>query len=106
MAAKAGLFTTKTRRAQKVKVRVTDLHGQRPGLGRLTIRLIIGLGFNSLVDLVFVASDASRQGLRDKLAGTYVIKRQAVIAGRGELVYANLFLMNMALIYREVKRPQ
>jgi uncharacterized RDD family membrane protein YckC len=85
-------------------VRVVNLKGEAPSLVRLTARTLCFFVFNTLVDLIFLASDDSRQALRDKLTGTYVVKRSAQPAGQGRLSYARVFFFGMALLYREVSR--
>ena len=86
------------------RVKVVDLYGHRPGLIRMTLRTLVSFGFNPLLDLIWATSDDSRQGLRDKLCGTYVVRRSAVPCGRGELAYASVFVAGMSMIYREVRR--
>ena len=86
------------------RMKIVDLHGNRPGFFKMTLRFLVSTGFNPLVDLIWLNNDDCRQGLRDKLCGTYVIKRSAIPAGRGALVYTNVFLLGMSLIYREVRR--
>lgn len=87
-------------------IQVVDLSGQPPGLLRLTARALIPLVFNPIMDLLFISSDHSRQALRDKINGTYLIIRGAQIAGTGDFVYARLYYFNLNLLVREVKRPE
>ena len=57
-------------------LRVIDVHGNRPGIGRAALRVVgalvsvatLWLGF------VWIAFDREKRGLHDWLAGTYVIK--------------------------------
>lgn len=63
------------------RLRVVDLQGQRPGLVRLTLRMLLGGGLSPFLDLVYLTSDTSRQSLRDKMGGT----KRAVVAGRGRV---------------------
>ncbi len=86
------------------RVRIVDLHGHRPGLFRMSVRMLVSCAFNPIIDLIWLTSDDSRQGLRDKLCGTYIVRRSATPAGQGELVYVNVFFVAMNLIYREVRR--
>ena len=86
------------------RVRIVDLHGHQPGLFRMSVRTLVSCAFNPIIDLIWLTSDDSRQGLRDKLCGTYIVRRSAVPAGQGELVYVNVFFVGMNLIYREVRR--
>jgi uncharacterized RDD family membrane protein YckC len=86
------------------RIKVVNLHGQSPGLLRLTLRTLVALAFNTLVDLIYLTSDTSRQALRDKISGTYLVKRSAIPAGHGRFIYSRVFFGNYALIYREVAR--
>jgi len=89
-------------------VRVVDLYGDMPALWRLSLRLIWWfLGpVNVLLDLLFMTNDPARQTLRDKLMGTYVVKRQAQPAGKGRRVLRYMHFMGMSLMYPEIVVPQ
>ncbi len=66
-------------------VRVVDLTGGRPSLACMSLRtgfMVIG-PLNALLDLLWVAGDPNRQALRDKLPGTYVIRKGASPAQTG-----------------------
>lgn len=86
------------------RVKAVDLRGQRPTLWRMTLRLIVTLVFNTLIDLIYLTSDSGRQALRDKLSGVYVVRRSAAPAGWGRFVYGRCFFFMYTLIYREVAR--
>ncbi|HEU4886889.1 MAG TPA: RDD family protein, partial [Thermoanaerobaculia bacterium] len=65
--------------------RIVNFSGEQPGylslLGRLAFTV---LGpFNFVVDLLWVSSDPCSQALRDKVAHTYVVRKDAVPAGVG-----------------------
>lgn len=86
------------------RLRVVTLRNERPSLIRMTFRLGLSLIFNPLVDLAAVTVDNTHQAVRDRLAGTYVIRRRATPAGHGPIVRSRLFFMNLTLLYEEVQR--
>lgn len=90
------------------KVRIVDLHGRRPSIGALVMRLMFAvLGpFNFLIDLVWITSDSPRQALRDKYAHTYVIKKDAQPVGTGPIVYSTYHMLGMIFMFPEVKSTE
>jgi uncharacterized RDD family membrane protein YckC len=86
--------------------RIVNLQGKLPGIGALTINLAFAtIGpINVVVDLFWMTGDDNRQALRDKLAGTYVIHKDAQPAGRGKIVYRS-YSMIFNFLFREVQRP-
>ena len=58
---------------------------------------------NFLVDLLWISSDPSKQALRDKIAHTYVIRKNAVPAGTGQVVYRTYMLFGWTLLSAEVR---
>jgi uncharacterized RDD family membrane protein YckC len=87
-------------------VRVVDLSGKRPSLACMTYRSLFAvLGpFNALLDLIWLSGDPYRQGLRDKLAGTYIIRRGAEPEGVGLQKHVMITLGWWSLLVREVTR--
>jgi uncharacterized RDD family membrane protein YckC len=87
-------------------VRVVNLGGQVPTLGSMAYRSLFAvLGpLNGVLDLVWVAGDSNRQSMRDKLAGTYIVKRAAVPAGRGRMRRVAVSLLGYTLMVNEVSR--
>ena len=88
--------------------RIVNLHGERPSLLMMTYRfvLLVGGPIHPLTDLLWVSGDVNRQALRDKLAGTYVIQRNATPAGTGPLHYTYLSVLLFSLMVPEVTRGQ
>jgi len=86
---------------------VGSLYGRRPSRVDMIVRLItFWLGpANGLLDLFWIPSDPNRQSLRDKFAGTYVIKKGSAPAGHGRLRYAQYFFLGMNWAFREIERP-
>jgi uncharacterized RDD family membrane protein YckC len=87
-------------------VRLVDLQGEPVGLLRSTARFLFLVAgpLNFVFDLLWLTSDPDRQTLRDKLTGTYVVRRGAVATGRGPIVYPQYFIATMAFVLPEVKR--
>ena len=56
--------------------RIVDLQGGQPSILSLLARLFFAFigPLNALVDLFWLTGDANRQAIRDKFAGTYVIR--------------------------------
>jgi hypothetical protein len=87
-------------------LKVVDLRGVRPSIFQMTWRfLLLVFGpIDLLVDLIWLGGDENRQTIRDKLAATYVIRRDAVPIGAGPIVRRNYFLLGCSFLFREVKR--
>lgn len=88
--------------------RIVNLKGETPSIGSLCMRLLFAVAgpFNFLVDLLWISSDPSRQALRDKFAHTYVVRKTAVPAGNGRIVYRTYTLLGAALLFGEVQRSR
>jgi uncharacterized RDD family membrane protein YckC len=86
-------------------VRIVNLQGDNPGLTPLSIRLIFAIlgPFNTLIDLFWIPGDGRRQALRDKFANTYVIRKDALPAGQGRVVYARYSIMAWNFLFQEVR---
>lgn len=92
------------------RVKIVGLDGQAPSSKSLIWRALFGLIgllyflhlfelFNymralfgvlaplSYLDLIWLLNDTHRQALRDKFAGTYVVKKDAQPAGKGRIVF-------------------
>ena len=89
-------------------VRPVNLHGETPSLGAMSYRsLFVALGpLNGAIDLLWVAGDRDRQALRDKLAGTYMVRRTAQPAGRGPIRHATMTALGYTFMVQEVGRVQ
>lgn len=91
-----------------LRLRIVDLHGHPPSVLRMSFRfalLILG-PVHLFLDLLWIGGDRDKQMLRDKLAGTYMVKRNALPAGRGAVRWVHYTLMGYALIFPEVERPR
>jgi uncharacterized RDD family membrane protein YckC len=89
------------------QTRIVTIRGKRPSFFRMIFRLFLWvLGpFNTVFDLIYLAGDRRKQSLRDKVAGTYVVRRLASPAGTGTIRLANLMILGLNLDYRAVKEP-
>lgn len=88
------------------RVRLVTLQGKPAGLGRSTCRFLFLFGgpLNFVFDLLWLTTDANRQTLRDKLSGTYVVRRGASPAGSGVITYSTYFIATMSFLLAEVTR--
>jgi hypothetical protein len=59
---------------------------------------------NALLDLIWLGGDNDRQALRDKLAGTYVIRRGAQPLGTGLQKHVMITFGYWSFLVREVSR--
>jgi len=87
-------------------VRLSDLRGRRAPLWRSTFRfgfLVLG-PFNMLFDILWLGGDPNRQSLRDKFAGTYVVREKATPAGHGPIDYKIYLMFGYSFIFAEVVR--
>ena len=85
-------------------VRVVDIHGNRPSIIRMTGRFmwLFILPYSLILDVLWLTGEESRQTLRDKTVGTYVIKRKAKPIGTGKCGIKVMSFMGLCLRLREV----
>jgi len=88
------------------RARIVSLEGRPPAVMSLVSRLLFALAgpLNFAFDIVWLTGDRDRQALRDKFAGTYVVRRRASPAGSGPVVLRNYMFWGMSFVFREVKR--
>jgi uncharacterized RDD family membrane protein YckC len=89
-------------------VKVLDLKGGKPSIVRMTFRLLLWIlgPFNPLIDLYWVTNDRHKQTLRDKLAGTYVIKKCSIPSGKGRVHAVHYFLFGFSILFPEVREQR
>jgi len=84
---------------------IVDLKGGPPSilslLGRLFFAFVGPLNF--LIDLFWLTGDANRQAIRDKFAGTYVVRLHATPAGAGPIRVRTYMFWGMTFLFREVR---
>jgi uncharacterized RDD family membrane protein YckC len=86
------------------QVRVVDLHGNRPSIFSMVNRfsfMLLG-PLNGIIDLLWITSDDSKQALRDRWSGTYVVKTEAEPLGTGPIVTMRYEILGLNLVFREV----
>jgi len=88
------------------RVRIVGFDGQRPGIWALTLRfLFIPWGFvNWFIDYGWMSSDPHRQGLRDKLARTYVVNVNAEPAGTAAVSFRYYDILGYNFLFQEIDR--
>ncbi|HEY6393283.1 MAG TPA: RDD family protein [Bryobacteraceae bacterium] len=85
-------------------VRILGLDGRPARLRSLTFRTLFAvLGPLCGLESVWIAGDPHRQTLRDKFAQTYVVKRKAVPAGTGKVIFGYYEICCYHYILREVE---
>jgi len=84
--------------------RIVNLQGERPSVLRMTFRSLLWIigPFNLLLDLFWCATDDDRQTLRDRFAGTCVIRNGAQPVGTGEVHLTRFNALGYALAYPAV----
>lgn len=86
-------------------VKIVNLKGETPSIFKMMLRvglLLIG-PFELIIDIIWLTSEATKQTLRDKYVGTYVVKDSAMPEGSGKLQNVTLGVMGWNLTYQEVK---
>jgi uncharacterized RDD family membrane protein YckC len=85
------------------KVKIVNLRGERPSGWRVSFRLFLWvLGpFHPVIDLLWLTGDRDRQTLRDKLAGTYVVRKDALPCGQGTVRLSQYFLFGLSILFPE-----
>ena len=86
-----------------MRARIVDLHGNPPSYVRMIVRLCVvqmSVG-NPLFDF-FWSSERNQRTMRDKIAGTYVIRANAQVLGRGPIRTAYFFVLGYSIFFREV----
>ena len=87
-------------------VKLVDLQGNSVHLWKASLRfLLLFLGpANFLFDIFWLTGDPNRQTLRDKIAGTYVVRDHAVPVDRGPITYPMYFVGSLSFVIPEVLR--
>src|SRR5262249_52484162 len=78
-------------------VQLVDLQGGRVSLWRSTCRfLFLWATLGNVIDLLWLSHDPNRQTLRDKIVGTYVIRRGSRPVGSGPVTYPTYFVAGLS----------
>jgi uncharacterized RDD family membrane protein YckC len=86
-------------------LRLIDLKGNRVSIWRSIVRIsFVFLGpLNCGLDLLWIPGDPSKQAIRDKFAGTLVIKNMAKPVDKGKIIYRRYFFMGWSVVFSEVQ---
>ena len=86
-------------------VKIVDLKGQKPSAIKMILRaLLLLLGpFELIIDIIWLTSERTKQTLRDKYIGTYVVNKDAIPVKKGPLQNVSLGFMGWNLMYKEIK---
>ncbi len=86
-------------------VRIVDMFGNRPSVVRMTGRFIwlLVLPIGIALDIIWLTGEETRQTLRDKTVGTYVIKKKAKPVGTGKYGVKVMSFIGLCLRLREVE---
>ena len=85
-------------------LKIVDLYGNKPSWSTMLIRfmlLAVGL-FSLIVDLLWLTGETTRQTLRDKYFGTYVVRTYSEPEGTGRLQNVSLDFIGWHLVFKEV----
>jgi uncharacterized RDD family membrane protein YckC len=87
-------------------VRIVDIEGKKPSLLQMTTRLwpLLPVPWSFLFDLGWVLDEPQRQTLRDKWAGTFIVRRKAKPVGTAPVRYKRIGFAGIFLIFPEVDR--
>ena len=86
------------------RVRIVALDGNPPTYNSLVWRSLFGLlGPLNWLDSIWLFNDKHRQALRDKFAGTYVVKTEAQPAGGGKIVFSLYEIALYNFMFREIQ---
>ena len=84
--------------------RIVSLSGTQPSIWQMTQRLAFGLAgpANYFFDFVWITQEETRQSLRDKWAGTYVVRVGALPRSHGRIVTRLHDFMGASVLFDEV----
>jgi uncharacterized RDD family membrane protein YckC len=87
------------------RVKIVNLRGERPSYLAMTLRLLCFFGpFDPIINYFWLTGDPNRQTLRDKLVGTYIVRKKAVPSGKGNIALVQYFLFGWSMLFPEVQR--
>jgi uncharacterized RDD family membrane protein YckC len=87
-------------------VRIVNTEGKRPSLLEMTARFfwLLPLPLGVLLDLGWLMEEPAKQTLRDKWAGTFVVKRKAKPIGSAPLGFKRIHLLGIQMVVPELDR--
>ncbi len=89
-------------------VRIVNIEGKRPSLLQMTVRMLPLplVPLTLLFDLAWVVDEPQRQTLRDKWAGTYVVRRGTQPIGTAPVRYKRIGCCGLFFIFPEIDRTE
>lgn len=87
-------------------IKIVTLKGQKPNFVTMLFRFFLWLfgPFQLPYDILWLINDEHRQCMRDKCAGTYVIKKNAKPVGEGNINVINYLILGFNLLFEVVTR--
>jgi uncharacterized RDD family membrane protein YckC len=87
-------------------IKIVELNGNSPSFLKMIIRLVFLLfgPLTFILDMIWLTSESTKQTLRDKIAGTYVLKRNASPIEFGIIKYMQLYVLGYIFTVREVQK--
>jgi len=91
-----------------IGAKVLTFRGERPSIFRMTLRLFLWLAgpLNIVMDLIWVGIDEDRQSIRDRFAGTCVVKATAIPIGEAPIHLSYYQAFGLSLMLPTVCRPK
>ncbi len=90
-------------------VKIVDFRGQQPSMLRMTLRFLLWIvgPINLVIDWLWLSSDPHKQCLRDKFAGTYVVRAKAEPPGASprKARYYNVFGLMFVFLEIQPREP-
>ena len=96
--------TARTLGYRMFRARIVNLRGERPTVWQMFQRLgfmVFGPG-NYVIDLAWIAQEGTKQALRDKWAGTYVVRAGAKPRAEGDIATPLHNLLGFSMFFDEV----
>lgn len=89
-------------------IKIVNLYGKKPSwLAMLTRFLLLAIGpFSLIIDILWLTGEPTRQTLRDKYVGTYVVRNNAEPYGTGSLRNVSLDFLGWHLVFKEIVEPE
>ena len=85
-------------------VKIVDLYGNKPSWSTMSTRfMLLAIGpFSLIIDLLWVTGEPTKQTLRDKYIGTYVVRNSSEPKGTGKLQNVSLDFIGWHLVFKEL----
>jgi uncharacterized RDD family membrane protein YckC len=86
-------------------IKIVDLYGNKPSWNTMITRFFL-LGFSPLafiIDILWLTGEQTKQTLRDKYVGTYVVDNNAIPQGNAPFQRVVLNFLGWNLIYKEIE---